>query len=280
MMESDFQRLSRFAKQMTDSTGSISYLDLGSGNPVVFVHGGHGGWYHWMANIESLAMHRRVIAPDLPGFGASASPSDGFSLEVVGGRVFDLLDSLKVALFDLVAFSFGSCISSYMAATRPERVRTLTLVNPAGMGPVAQRLSDAQAEASEVARTRGMEQGVEVSLKKIMLSDHALVTPELTALAAHHVKATRVLTRPIARTNPTRKNVELVQAPVWLVLGSKDPHQTHELAAREKWIKDLSPTNCASVGPAAHWLQYERASWFNKHVLEFISSRHVHRQRA
>ena len=76
MIDPDFQKLSGFAKQMTDENGSIGYLDLGSGKPLVLIHGGHGGWYHWMANIAALAKHRRVIAPDLPGFGASSSPGN------------------------------------------------------------------------------------------------------------------------------------------------------------------------------------------------------------
>ncbi|MBN3846577.1 MULTISPECIES: alpha/beta fold hydrolase [Burkholderiaceae] len=271
MIAAAFERLSRQARQQTAANGSLSYVDLGKGQPVVFVHGGHGGWYHWIVNIEALAQGRRVIAPDLPGFGASSAPAETFSLEVAGQRVFDLLDELDVGQFDLVAFSFGSCVAGYMAASRPERIRTLTLVNPAGMGPVSASLSQIQKEAAEVARSVGMEGGVEVSLKKIMLSDPSLVTPELTALAARHVRATRVLTRPIARSNPTRALIERVQAPVWLVLGSKDPHQAHEVAAREGWIHSLSARNRASVQAAAHWLQYERAEWFNRHLSEFIS---------
>lgn len=276
MIATAFVRLSRAAKQHAVAQRSLSYLDLGSGQPVVFVHGGHGGWYHWIANLESLAERRRVIAPDLPGFGASSPPTETFSLEVAAQSVFDLLDELDVRRFDLVAFSFGSCVAGYMAANRPDRVRTLTLVNPAGMGPVSAFLSGIQAEASEVARNEGMEGGVEVSLKRIMLSDHSLVTPELTELAAQHVRATRVLTRPIARTNPTRALIAKVQAPVWLVLGSKDPHQAHEIDAREDWIRSLSSKNRSSVQPAAHWLQYERADWFNTHVSEFISYRQNH----
>jgi pimeloyl-ACP methyl ester carboxylesterase len=271
MIATTFERLSGAAEQHAVAQGNLSYLDLGSGQPVVFIHGGHGGWYHWIANIESLAERRRVIAPDLPGFGASSTPSETFSLEVAAQSVFDLLDELDIGRFDLVAFSFGSCVAGYMAANWPDRVRTLTLVNPVGMGPVSASLTGIQDEASEVARNDGMEGGVEVSLKRIMLSDHSLVTPELTALAAQHVRATRVLTRPIARTDPTRALIAKVHAPVWLVLGSKDPHQAHEIDAREDWIRSLSSKNRSSVQPAAHWLQYERADWFNKHISEFIS---------
>lgn len=272
MIDRDFERLEARAKLLVDAQGTISYLDLGHGKPLVLVHGGHGGWYHWMANVEAIAQTRRVIASDLPGFGASSTSKEMFSLELAGNRIFDLLDSLSVEQFDLVAFSFGCCIAGYMAAHRPERVRSLTLVNPAGMGPPSSTLRDVQDQASEAARSGSIDAGVEISLRKIMLSDSALVTPELTALTSYHVRATRVLTRPIARTNPTKALIAGVKAPVWLILGTKDPHQCHDLAARQQWIRDLSPDNEASVVSAAHWLQYERAQWFNEQINAFIDS--------
>src|SRR3954447_6438299 len=49
----------------------INYVDMGEGDaaPVVLVHGLAGQWQNWVENIPRLARDRRVIAPDLPGFG-------------------------------------------------------------------------------------------------------------------------------------------------------------------------------------------------------------------
>jgi len=44
----------------------------GSGHPLLLLHGGSGSWTHWLRNIDSLAQAGyHVIAPDIPGFGAS-----------------------------------------------------------------------------------------------------------------------------------------------------------------------------------------------------------------
>ena len=56
------------------SGGQVCWRGLGSGSPVVLVHGGHGSWLHWVRNIEALAAHHTVWAVDLPGFGDSDAP--------------------------------------------------------------------------------------------------------------------------------------------------------------------------------------------------------------
>jgi pimeloyl-ACP methyl ester carboxylesterase len=60
----------------------ISYFDLGEGDgtPVLLVHGLGGNSTVWLENLPAIARERRVLALDLPGFGASAPASDGISI--------------------------------------------------------------------------------------------------------------------------------------------------------------------------------------------------------
>ena len=60
----------------------VSYFDLGEGDgaPVLFVHGLGGNSTVWLENLPAVARERRVLALDLPGFGASAPSSDGISI--------------------------------------------------------------------------------------------------------------------------------------------------------------------------------------------------------
>ena len=55
--------------------GPVNYVDIGEGEPLVFIHGLSGSWQNWLENIPHFAASRRVIALDLPGFGASPMPS-------------------------------------------------------------------------------------------------------------------------------------------------------------------------------------------------------------
>ncbi|WP_321969002.1 alpha/beta fold hydrolase [Paraburkholderia tropica] len=264
------ERLSRAAITTQGNECALSYIDLGDGPPLLLIHGGHGGWYHWVSNIEALCAHSRVIAPDLPGFGKSTKPQSDFTLKLAASELFALLDRLGVITFDIAAFSFGACVGAQMAVQAPHRVRSLTAVNPAGMGPVSRRLADIQNAAAQAAKSHGLEQGVRISLETIMVSDARLVTEDLCSIAANHVRATRVQTRPIARTHPTRALLESVRAPMWLALGSQDPHQQHELDARARFVQAISEHNTASIVRAAHWLQFEAAPWFNDNLSTFI----------
>ena len=58
--------------------GEVVWHTWGTGEPLVLLHGGSGSWTHWIRNVEALAAAgRRVIVPDLPGFGDSARPPGG-----------------------------------------------------------------------------------------------------------------------------------------------------------------------------------------------------------
>ena len=59
----------------------LAYVDLGEGGtPVLLLHGLGGNWTAWLETLPALAPERRVLAVDLPGFGASAPGSDGISI--------------------------------------------------------------------------------------------------------------------------------------------------------------------------------------------------------
>ena len=53
---------------------AVNYVEMGSGPPLLFVHGLSGCWQNWLENIEEFSTDHRVIAVDLPGFGHSEMP--------------------------------------------------------------------------------------------------------------------------------------------------------------------------------------------------------------
>src|SRR3954447_16725940 len=52
----------------------VNYVEMGEGEPIVFVHGLSGCWQNWLENLPHFARGHRVIALDLPGFGGSPLP--------------------------------------------------------------------------------------------------------------------------------------------------------------------------------------------------------------
>jgi pimeloyl-ACP methyl ester carboxylesterase len=107
-------------------------------DPLLFLHGWGLSPQTYAEGIAQLtAAGIRVIAPALPGFsGSDGPPLRGIDMRAYGQRVGRLLDVLGIEkpVF-VVGHSFGGGVAIQLAADRPERVRSLTLISPVGGAP-------------------------------------------------------------------------------------------------------------------------------------------------
>jgi pimeloyl-ACP methyl ester carboxylesterase len=111
----------------------VNVVELGSGPPVVFIHGLSGSWQNWLEQLPVLAREHHVIAFDLPGFGASEMPARKISISGYGRFVNALLGELGVGSAAVVGNSMGGFIGIEVAIRFPERVERLVLVSAAGL---------------------------------------------------------------------------------------------------------------------------------------------------
>jgi pimeloyl-ACP methyl ester carboxylesterase len=117
---------------------SVNYCDYGSARdgsrPVVLVHGLGGCWQNWLEQMPRLAEEgRRVIALDLPGFGASEMPREDISIEGYGRVVESLCDTLDLGQVVVIGHSMGGFTAAEFAIQYPERVERLVLEAAAGI---------------------------------------------------------------------------------------------------------------------------------------------------
>ena len=114
----------------------IRYLDIGSGDgtPMVLIHGFGSDHTSWAMNQAALAEGRRVIAPDLPGHGASSKDTGGGDIAALSAMVLAFIDKLGLERVHLVGHSLGAGIAINLAETLPARVASLTLIAPCGLG--------------------------------------------------------------------------------------------------------------------------------------------------
>jgi pimeloyl-ACP methyl ester carboxylesterase len=128
---------SRELKSVEIDTIPVSYVDVGSGGdeePAVLVHGLGGQWQNWLENIPRLALDRRVVAMDLPGFGLTPEPvTDKITIPGYARCVNALCEELGLDKVDLVGNSMGGYIAAEVAIQFPERVDRLVLVSAAGI---------------------------------------------------------------------------------------------------------------------------------------------------
>jgi len=110
-----------------DDTIHLSYLDLGQGEPLLFIHGFTGTALGDLGEvIAEFAADYRVIAPDLRGYGASRPPNRDFPPDFYERDAADLaalLDRLALGPVTVLGFSDGAEAAVLLAAARPDLVR-------------------------------------------------------------------------------------------------------------------------------------------------------------
>jgi haloalkane dehalogenase len=127
MNVSEFHAARRFADIRF---GRIAYLERGAGDTALFVHGLPLNGFHWRGVIDTLAEHRRCVAPDLMGLGYSDVPeSQDLAPVAQAAMIAAFLDALSIDVVDLVANDSGGGIAQLFLAEHPRRVRSLLLTN-------------------------------------------------------------------------------------------------------------------------------------------------------
>ena len=125
------------AARLVGAAGAkLNLLSLGqAGTPAVLLHGFGGDMGTWLFNQDALAAERRVVVFDLPSHGESEPlPEASASVEAIADLVDAALDALQVERAHLVGHSLGGAVALILAAARPERVASLALLAPAGLG--------------------------------------------------------------------------------------------------------------------------------------------------
>lgn len=105
----------------------LRYLDEGTGTPVVLIHGLAGDYSAWLAQIDVLRNHYRVIAFDNRGAGKSTQVDEPVTTVDLANDTLQLLDHLKIQRAHVVGRSMGGAIAQQMALKAPDRVISLTL---------------------------------------------------------------------------------------------------------------------------------------------------------
>lgn len=123
----DFNSTSR---TVSTPNGELHYHEVGSGPPLLLLHGsgpGVSGWANFGDNLPVFAPHFRCLVLDLPGYGRSA-PVAGHPVMVGADAVRAFLDALGIERAHIVGNSYGAIVGARVAADTPERVtRFVTL---------------------------------------------------------------------------------------------------------------------------------------------------------
>ena len=129
----------------------VNYVDLAPEEPpevpILYVHGLSGAWQNFLEQLPYFSRSHRVIALDLPGFGASPMPEWDLTISNYGRLVGEFCDALEIDRCVLVGNSMGGFIAAEVAIHDPGRAERLVLISAAGISHARMARAPASAAA-------------------------------------------------------------------------------------------------------------------------------------
>lgn len=126
-----FSGRSQYKKVAVDG-GELNYIDQGSGEAIIFLHGGMEDYRTWQPQIDTFSKHFRVIAYSRRYSWPNKNNKDvkDYSPATETNDLLKLISSLHLKQVHLVGHSYGALIALFTAIHHPELVKSLTLSEP------------------------------------------------------------------------------------------------------------------------------------------------------
>ena len=274
----DVERLKAASRQARTpcGSGSVVWRIWGDGGePVLLLHGGSGSWFHWARNISALVgAGHTVYVPDLPGFGESSVPPVGFDADAHTEWILSGLAQLLGASadYDVVGFSFGSMVATFVAVQNPSRVRRLVLVGAPALTTVA-------GPRVELQSWRSLPPGPQVrkalrhNLRAIMFARDESLEDFVVDIYGADAQQDRIPNRQLYKTDILLRQMPKLRCPVWGIWGAQDALHLGCIEAAMAGLSQAPLFQVMTLIPhAGHWVQFESPERFNHILLQALRS--------
>ncbi len=243
---------------------TLAYVDEGSGDPVVMLHGWGGQAASLTPLIVGLRDKYRVLAFDLPGFGGSGPPPVPWGTPEYAAFVERAVTSLGIARATYVGHSFGGRIAIWLAAHAPETVQALVLIDAAGIRPPATLRRRTRQLFYKVART---------VLRLPILGARGPALQERLAMrygSADYRAMTGVMRASMVRTVGLDLTacLKAVSAPTLLLWGEKDAETP--IADGRKMERLIRGSRLIVVAGAGHFSYLDSPTFVNAVASAFL----------
>jgi len=264
---------------------SLHYLDIGEGEPIVFVHGGIGDYRSWMGQLDTFSTNYQIIAysrryaypnrqdyPDSPDVTGDLHADD----------LVELIKKLDLAPVHLVGHSYGALTSFLATLKEPELVRSLTLgeppvmhmldYDPSGESIRTQIVQKAFEPSAEAFRNGEDERALALFLGGV-LNDTIIMSEIPGEVKQEWMENLMELKWQMLNTNWSSPvdstDVQGMELPVLLVAGDRSPEFL--IAIQQQLDRFLPNSEYTTLTNSTHGLHHNNPEQFNQEVLEFIS---------
>lgn len=246
--------------------GKMVWRVWGEGEPLVLLHGGSGSWKHWFRTIPQFMHTRRLIVPDIPGYGDSDMPPLPTGFDALGRIMARGLDEIVGAGndFDIAGFSLGSFMAPHVIVHSAARARTLVLAH----GHLVGRMEFSPQQSLK--RWRSVEDPDE---------RREVLRHNLGALMLAHPESADDLTIEIYRMDLEKSRLRVpefintldtdilreLELKLVSISGEIDPTASPNVPMQMEKLRALRPDAQTHMIPAAgHWVMHESPSSFNE----------------
>lgn len=255
------------------------FVERGQGEPIVLIHGFNLDLHTWIKNLDSLAAHFKVYAPDLWGQGYSTrEPLDyGYGLFEEQIRMF--MDALNLKRASLVGHSMGGGTAIVFALRNRDRVDKLVLVDSTG---ILTRLPF----RSKVFRLRGVAEFLmslptdrirRMNLEDIWIHDRDSLTEDIYQKLTQYQKiegTTEALLTILRKDFFNTLEAEIrelgqLDIPILIIWGREDV--SLPISNAQEMARLISGSRLEVLDHAGHLANFDRAATFNELVIDFLA---------
>jgi non-heme chloroperoxidase len=273
----------------------LAYVENGSGEPVVFVHGIPTDYRAWYGQVEPfsrkfhvVAYSRRLARPNSNPMDYEKSTVENNSADLVG-----LIELLGISPVHLVGHSYGGFAAAYCASTNPALVRTLTLIEPAVSTMLLKNRKSASQflgllfthpstaisaarfqrksldPALKAFRQENFDAALRLNLDGIMNQDGAFdrLSEQMRNMTKENERTVGELMAEVPVFG--REEASRISAPTLLIHGTRSPTVLHAIVNRLR--KAIPKGEISTISGAAHFPHIEKPLEFNELVLGFLS---------
>ncbi|MFF8790929.1 alpha/beta fold hydrolase [Streptomyces sp. NPDC015125] len=254
---------------------TVGYEDEGSGAPLMLVHGHPFNRSMWRPQTEYFSRTgRRVIAPDLRGYGDSTVVPGTTPLATFARDLVDLLDHLGIERCALGGLSMGGQIVMECYRLFPERISALMFADTFAAAETTDGRT-ARYDMAERLLREGMDGYAHEVLAKMVSPDTIAARPDVAA----HVLGMMATTPPEGAAAALRGRAERpdytellsrITVPTLVVVGTEDTY-TPVSDARDLHER-IPDSRLTIIEQAAHMPNLEQPNTFNAALHEFLNS--------
>ncbi len=249
----------------------LYYETAGQGEPLLLLHGLGSRSEDWQLQTPVFAQHYRVVVADMRGHGRSAKPPGPYSVPMMAADVIGLLDGLGIAAAHVVGLSMGGMIAFQLAADRPERVRSLVIVN-SGPELVAHTLS----ERRQIVQRLLLARLFNPERTARFLGPRLFPKPEQEQVRAmfaaqwaqNDPRAYRAAMRALVGWSVLDR-VGAIACPTLVISGDRD---YTPVAAKARYVALMPNARLEVIADSGHATPIDQPERFNGCVLEFLAA--------